>query len=482
MKLLRTLAARVPLLFVLAVGSMAASASRLAAAPGTVDLSVRNFELLQAVSGEPLVLGKLTVARVQVGLPAGVNLDANVRVEAGGKNWERTVLLAGPSVTITLKIEPPQEVKPIVAQVSVTPAGAVVDPNPADNSRTISYPTLQTTEKVVAFFLPVDWTPEDRSSYRYDSAFREYVQNSGDFLIGTYPLSADHVLVDYTMTPHMLNSFEQSLTDSQGKFNMRNALALYGSLSIAGRRLRPDASMVVGVLPPGWFRQHGQPGTLGLTLSSVKGIVTGQYGAKVPPIVAAHEIGHVYALDEDYDFAVSPSHPCEPILSPSYWALRDLELTYGARTNLCTFMSAASSDDAYWVDQRIYEYLLGKFAIGNGTSSAPLILAATLTYRVEQDGSPARTSANRHRFEPNEPVYVSVGGMALAAGSTLQSKLYRGDTLVRTVEPQTTTAGNRWYAFRLAAANTLREAAYRVDVYLDGGLIKSSAFEVKASQ
>jgi hypothetical protein len=459
-----------------------AIAGRLYAAPSAVDVSVRNFELLQGVSGEPLVLGKLTVARVQLGLPARANVDAAIQVQAGGKSWERTVSLSGPVVTVTLKIDPPQEVKPFIAQVTVTPTGEVVDPNPADNSKTVSYPTVETSERVVAFFLPVDWTPEDRSNYDYDTALRGYVQNSGDFLIGTYPLAADHVLVDYTMTPHMLSSFEQSMTDSQGKFNMRNALALYGSLSIAGRRLRPDATMVVGVLPPGWFRQHGQPGTLGLTLSSVKGIVTGQYGTNVPPIVAAHEIGHLYALDEDYDFAVRPSHPCEPILMPSYWALRDLELTGGPKTSLCTFMSAASSNDEYWVDQRIYEYLLAKFSVGSGRASAPLVLSATLTYRVAPDGSPGQTSANRHRFEPNEPVYVSVGGIALAAGSSLQTKLYRGNTLVTAGDPQTTVAGNRWYAFRLANANALREADYRVDIYLDGQLTKSSTFEVKASQ
>ncbi len=458
------------------------ASARRATAEGAVDLAVRNLELTQGVPGEPLILGKLTVARVQIDLPPATNLDAQIRLEVDGKTYERAANLVGPTVTVTLKIDALREIKPITATVSVTPTGQATDPNLSDNSKTVTYQTVRTTERVVVFFLPVDWTPEERSKYDYNNAFKQHVQEAGDFLMSTYPLPADRVIVDYTMTPHMLSSFEQTLADSQGKFNMRNALALYANLSFAGRRYRPDATMVVGVLPPGWFRAHGQPGTLGFTLSDVKGIVTGQYGANLPPIIAAHEIGHLYSLDEDYDFAIKPSRPCVAIFLPSYWAEHELELIDTSTKRLCTFMSAASSQDNYWVDQRIYEYLLGKFALNGGAASAPLVLAATMTWRVEADGSPGKTSANVRRFEPSQPVYVSVAGIALQAGSTLEVKLYRGNAFLRALAPQTTTAGNRWYPFLIAGTHSLAEDVYRVDIYLDGQLVKSNQIEVKASQ
>ena len=462
-------------------GAPVASA-RSAMAEDGIDLAVRNLELTQGVPDEPLILGKLTAARVQIVLTPNTNLDAQVQLEVDGKTYERTVNLTGPAVTVTLKVDAPREVKPITATVFVTPTGQTTGPNLSDHSKTVTYQTVQTTERVVAFFLPVDWTPEERSKYDYNNAFKQHVQEAGGFLVSTYPLPTHQVIVDYTMTPHMLSPFEQTLVDSQGKFNMRNALALYANLSFAGRRYRPDATMVVGVLPPGWFRAHGQPGTLGFTLSDVKGIVTGQYGSNLPPIIAAHEIGHLYSLDEDYDFAIKPNRPCTPVLLPSYWAEHEMELIDTSAKRLCTFMSAASSQDNYWVDQRIYDYLLGKFALNGGAASAPLVLAATMTWRVESDGSPGRTSANVHRFEPSQPVYVSVAGIALRAGSTLEAKLYRGDTLLRALAPQTTTAGNRWYPFLTAKAHSLPEDIYRVDIYLDGRLAKSNQFEVKTSQ
>ena len=448
---------------------------------GAVNLTVDDFSLTQGVPNEPLVLGKLTVARVRVGLPADVNVDAQIRVEVDGKVTERTVNLAGPEVTATLRIDPPREVKPVAARVTVTPVGQVTDPDLSDNTNTVTYQTVQTVEKVVAFFLPVDWTPEERSKYNYNTIFKQYVKDAGDFLIGTYPLPTDEAIIDYTMTPYMLQPFEKTLADSQGKFSMRNAVALYGGLSIAGRRYRPDATIVIGVLPPGWYAKHGQPKMVGFALPEVKGIVTGQYETNLQPIVAAHEISHLYFAGEDYDFAVKPSRPCFQINTPGYWVPRDQDLANTARKKLCTFLSAADPKVAYWADRRIYEYLMAKFTMNGGTASAPSILDATMTWTIEDAGDPSRASGDTYRFEPTQPVYCSVAGIALKAGSTLGARLYRGNTLVSSADPETTIAGNKWYPFLMAESDTLKEGLYRVDVYLDGQLVKSSPFEVKAS-
>jgi hypothetical protein len=453
-----------------------------AVAEGPVDLAVKDFGLVQAVPGEPLVIGKPTVARVRVALPEDVNVDALVHVDVDGKVTERTVNLVGPMVTATLRIDAPSEVKPVTARVLVTPVGDTTDPDLSNNASAVTYQTVQTSEKVVAFFLPVDWTPDDQSKYDFNTAFKRYVQNAGDFMIGTYPLPTDQVVVDYAMTPYMPTPFEKTLADSQGKFSTRNALALYGSLSIAGRRSRPDATIVIGVLPPGWFRKHGQPRTEGFTLTGVRGIVTTQYEPNLQPIVAAHESAHLYLVGEDYDFAVKPNRPCFQILVPGYWVQRDQELLNTPSKKLCTFMSAADPKVAYWADSRLYEYLMAKFAMNGGTASAPLILSASMTWIVSDQGYPDKVSGDAYRFEPTQSVYCSVAGVALKAGSTLEAKLYRGNTLVSSADPQTTVAGNKWYPFLMAESDTLKEGLYRVDVYLDGQLVKSNPFEVKASK
>lgn len=449
---------------------------------GAMDLKIAGLELTQGLPQEPLVVGRATAARVQISIPAAAQVGIQVRLEAGGQVYERTTLLTGPVMTITVGLNPPIEVKPVTARVWVTPTGQVTDPNPADNTSTAVYPTVLTTERIVVFFLPVDWTPEDRTRYGLDTMFKRYAQEAGAFLAAAYPLPGDHVALDLTLAPHMLSPFEKTLADSQGRFNMRNALALYGSISYAARRLRPDATMVVGVFPPGWFRKHGQPGTVGLALTDVRGVVTSQWEPDLPPIVAAHEIGHLFGEDEDYDYAVKPARPCTQVLVPGFWVDREQELANRPDQNLCTFMSSASRQSAYWVDRRIYEYLMSKFAMAGGTASAPLILSATLTSKLDSDGEPSGTNANVQRFEPNQSIYCSVAGIALKPGSILEGRLFRGGTLLRTLDRQTTVAGNHWYPFLIAGSRSLREDTYRLEIFLDGQLIKTSPFEVKASE
>ncbi len=447
---------------------------------GEVDLAVTELSLVQAVSDEPLVLGKATDARVRVTLPSSENVNAKVTLDVKGKTFERTARLVGPQATVMLRIDEPRRLEPVTAKVSISPLAPVTDLNPANNSKTVTYQTVQTAEKVVAFFLPVDWTPEDQSRFNYNETLKKYVQGAADFFVGAYPLATDQIIVDFTMTPHVLTTFEKTLVDSAGKFSYRNALALYGSISIAGRRYRPDADIIVGVLPPDWFKNHGQPKTLGLTLMAVKGTVTGQFDPN-EMTTAAHEVGHLYSLYEDYDFAVKPPRPGVEILVPGYWVQHEQELANTPSRKLWTFMSSGSKQVLYWTDRRIYDYLLAKFALRGGTASAPLILAATMAWDVEKEGYPAEYSAGILRFEPTQPVYCSVAGIALKAGSRLEVKLYRGNTLVKT-DNQTAVAGNKWYVFLIADANTLKQDKYRVDVYLDGQLTQSNQFEIKASQ
>ncbi len=447
---------------------------------GDVDLALSEVSAIQAVAAAPLVLGKATAVRIKITLPATARVEAKVVVEVNATLYERAVSLAGPQTVVTLRVAEPRVLAPVTIQASVAPTGIVRDPNPANNTQSVTVQTVQTVEKIVAFFLPVDWTPEEQSRYHYATMYPKYVQNAAEFLIGAYPLAREQIIVDSTMTPHILTPFEKTLVDSAGKFSYRNALALYGSIAIAGRRYRPDAAIVIGILPPEWFSKHGKPKTLGLTLTAVQGTVTSQFDLG-EATTAAHEIGHLYALYEDYDYAINPPRPGVEILEPSYWVEREQELVSTSSKKLWTYMSAGSKQVTYWTDSRIYEYLMAKFALRGGTASAPLILAATMAWRVEQDGSPAEYSANIHRFERTQPIYCAIAGIALAPGAPLDIKLYRGNTLVKT-ERRLAVAGNQWYPVLLAEAKMLPEGTYRVEIYWAGQLVKTNQFEIKASQ
>ncbi len=449
---------------------------------GMADLTIQYFGLTQAVMDEPLVVGKPTAAIIKIASSSNSPVSAVVKVIVDGKPYEQVATITGPQTMVTLRIDAPSAVKPVSAQVSALPTGDVTDPNPADNTQTAVFQTVQTPERVVMFFLPVDWSPQDRSTYNYNSTFKQFIQDGGDFFTATYPLPPSQVVVDYTMTPHMLTTFEKAIVNSQGKESRRNELVLYAGISVAGRRYRPDASIVVGVLPPKWFDNHGEPGVLGFALPGVSGIASAQYDPELEPIVAAHEIGHLYGLGEDYDFAVKPARPCNPVLTPGYWVQQEHDVTRASGKDLCTFMSAAGRNFLHWADQRIYEYLMAKFTLNRGKVSAPMVLAATMAWQLEADGYPSEMRANNHRFEPTQDVYCSVAGAALKAGSTLEVKLFSGNKLLRSVGKQATVAGDKWYPFQVAQGKELAGGNYRLDIFLDGQLAKSTDFEVKASQ
>lgn len=445
-----------------------------------VDLGVGAVSVFQAVRDAPLVLGKATAVRVLITLPANVSAEAKVTLDVNGKLYERTVGLLGPQMSVTLRVDEPRALAPVVIKATVMPTGLARDPNPANNTRTATFQTVQTVEKIVAFFLPVDWTPEEQSRHNFNMTYPKYVQDASDFFIGAYPLATEQISIDSTTTPHILTPFEKTLVDSTGKSSYRNLLALYGSIAIAGRRYRPDALIVVGIVPPGWFSKNGKPNTAGLALMSVQGTIISQFDP-VDITTAAHEVGHLYALYEDYDYAIDPPRPGVEIAVSGYWVQREQELASTASRKLWTYMSSGDKQVNYWTDHRIYEYLLARFALRGGTASAPLILAATMAWRVEKEGYPADYSANIRRFEPTQPVYCSVAGIALPAGASLEVRLYRGNTHVKT-ERRVTVAGNQWYAFLLGSAKALPEGAYRIEVYLDGQQVKSNQFEIKAAR
>lgn len=445
----------------------------------STDLSLDDLIVTQAVYGEPLIYGKDTIVRAVVASSAAGAYDVKVTVDFDGSSFNRTTRVEGKR-TVDIPVGRPTRLGTQVVTATVEPMGEITDDELSNNSKTVRLVVVRPAENISAFFLPVDWTPEQMERYNFREMFPQFVQDNAEFLRGTYPLGADQIEVDYTLTPHMLTANEKRLANSQGETDVLSLHLLYASISLAARRVRPEVTLVIGVFPPGWFAKHGNPSALGLALSDVNGTVTAQYVLS-DASTSAHELAHLYWLYEDYDYAVNPPRPFTWIDRSGYFVQRGEARDISGGAQIPTFLSAYAPDRPFWVDTRIYEYLMAKFTVGKGGQvGEPMILAATLARQVEPDGKnyPSDYAAGYQRFESKQTVYVAVAAADMRGGETLQARWYQGNRNVLTDE-LTVKAGSAWYAFSLRNRKGMPEGKYRVEIYLDGHLVKTSNFEVK---
>jgi hypothetical protein len=479
-------ALRAPRLFYLgvALGILAwTTFGAVARAQTASDISLAAVHVTQAVYGEPLILGKDTVVRAVVGYTGADATEVRVTVEFDGKTFAETALAQGKETAIDVFVGAPQNFQTQTINVRVDALNATADVDLANNAQTLTLPMVKPNETIRGYFLPVDWTAEQRARYNFDTKFPEFVQENLNFLRGVYPLSKEQITLDYTLAPHMLAPNEKRLVDNQGETDGQAMHLLYATIALAARRLKSDASLIVGVLPPGWYAAHGKRGALGMALRDVKGVVTGQY-APTDPTTSAHELAHIYWLYEDYDYAISPGRPFTWIDRSGYYVQERAPQEISDTKKIPTFLSSGDPDQSFWVDTRAYEYLMARFTInGNGQVSEPLILAATMANQIEPDGKnyPSDYAAGFQRFDPDQTVYVSVGAAGMRGGETLQARWYLDNQELFT-DKQTLNAGSAWYAFALRDKSGLADGAYRVEIYLDGKLVKTSKFEVKSSQ
>lgn len=453
-------------------------APRAPAGQAGTDLAIQDLIVTQAVYDEPLIVGKQTVARVLVYAPGSQSTPATVRVSWEGQTFTQSASIGGAPAFVDVPIGAPTEVKRATITASVEGAGA--DSDPSNNTRTVTMPVIKTAEKIVVYFMPVDWTRDQIERYNFTSAFPQFVADTTQFMSGVYPVAQDQLVTDYTMTPHMLAPDEKTLSTNRGSFDALSAYRLYASISRAGRRLRPDAFAIVGVFPPGWLAAHGETKALGFALSGVKGVVSSMFIFDYSK-TATHEVGHLFWLYEDYDYFVSPPRSSTFIDRSGYWVQRGQAQDVNAPDKIPTFMSGGAIKA--WVDTRIYEYMIAKFIIGmGGQVGEPLVLAATMASQVEPDGRnyPSDYSAAYQRFEPKDRVYVSVAVAGMQGGEKLEARWYRGNQQIAS-DSQAIKAGEGWYDFTIADRNGFPEDKYRVEIYLDGKPVKTSRFEVKSS-
>lgn len=444
------------------------------------DLVLNDVIVTQAVDNELLIFNKETVVRALVSAPEAV--DAQVTVGFDGKTFTETKHVQDSPTAIDVLVGAPQTFQTQTINVHVGPAGQGTDPDLSNNDKAVTLEMVKPNEKIIAYFLPVDWTDDQRSRYNFSTGFPKFVEENGIYLRGAYPLGQDQIIVDSTSIPHMLAANEKRLSNNQGDFDAISSHLLYATISLAARRLKPDATLVVGVFPPGWFAAHGNKSALGLALSDVKGTVTAQY-VLTDATTSAHELAHLYWLYEDYDYSIKPSRPFTWVDRPGYFVQKQTPED-ASNKQIPTFLSAYSPDKPSWIDTRAYEYLTAKFTIGaNGQVTAPSILAATIARQVEPDDKnyPSEYSGGYQRFEPKQTVYVSVGAAGMRGGEKLQVRWFQGTRQVLE-DSKTLKAGSAWYAFAIRNKNGMSQGKYHVDVYLDGALVKTSNFEVKSSQ
>lgn len=452
-------------------------------AQGNTGLTLNDVIVTQAVDGEPLILNKDTVVRAVVSTTGNSPVNVQATVQFDGKSFTQSESVQGKQQIIDVPVGAPQNFQTQNIKVRVDTANSTSDADSPTNYKTVGVPMVKPGEKLVAFFIPVDWTPDQQQRYNYPQAIPQFVKDNETYLRGAYPLGNDQIVVYSTLTPHMLAVDEKQLADNQGDEDYATEHLLYASISIAGRRIHPDATMVVGVLPPGWFAAHGDTQALGISLRDVKGTVTALY-AFTNPIVTAHELAHLFWLYEDYDYATDPPRPFTFLDRSGYFVQEKLPEDISPSKKIPTFLSSYSPDNPAWVDTRAYEYLMAKLTIGNGgQATEPMIVNATIARQVEPDGKnyPSDYSGDYQRFEPKNTVYVSVGAIGMGGGETLEARWYQGSKQIFSKQQQLN-PGDGWYAFQLSNRNGMPQSTYHVDILLNGTVVKTAKFEVKSSQ
>ncbi len=323
----------------------------------------RNFEVIQALADENLIVGKDTVARVVGGgkVTISVNGVSCTTLFLGGQCSGNTQDETGATV-VTLG-------RPIAGASGKTFTIS-------DGRDSVQRSVITVNAKLNVFFLPVDWTTEMRNNpnYDYNNAIPQMSSASCAFMKAVYPVPPDNVSCNYTIVPYMLRPFEETVADANGQINWTAISAMYAGIGVAGRRYAPDANAVVGVLPPDWFAQHmNSANTLGLELQNVKGIVTSQITPHFLNYqVAAHEIGHTFGLLDDYNFGINPPrngwiidsdgfwlNKPSAVQTPHYYAIDDTSSQLGG---YISFMGAAGAP--IWVDKCTYEYLSDAISSG----------------------------------------------------------------------------------------------------------------------
>ncbi len=457
--------------------------SPLAAVPGDnrlaggVDLKLIAVLPVQTIEGEPLVLGKSTAVRLLVGSDAssGSPIEAEGTARVEGKTYTGRGKLTASQDYVDVSVDPPSQLKTLTIEGRVEPVGGR-EANPDDNSATVRVPTVDTGDAHIhLFFLPIDYTDEVKREVEFDRVFPAWVKDQTDFMRAIYPLPDDRLTSNYTLTPHVPNALERTLADSRKGANQNAITALYSTVFLAARRLDPETTIAVAVLPPRWLTYNYNPRAAGFSAFNVRVTVSGQIGPILD--VTAHEVAHTTDISDDYDYSPGRTFDGFVIDRPGFWVSRGQEMLPKMKGEGVLSFMGSGNPGFVWIDTRSYDHLLAHYTLGgNGRASEPLVLGAIMSNTARPDGSPGLFGAGTYFFAPDQDVVCIVAGASLNKSDAVEVRWLRGNSQVATDQARAA-GGNQYLPFSQKFSKT---GDYTVEVYLNGQLAKTAHFTVRS--
>lgn len=320
-----------------------------------VQLEVQQVMPIQVIEDVPLVVGKPVAIKVVVFSSAAV--PANLEVALGAPRKSQAVNLNQGLNTFYVPIDSPTGAGDIEAQ-------AIISSGESRHSRSQQVQVIAPDlNRLNIVFLPVDWTNQDQSRNNFPVSYNVFAGTSSDFMISTYPIADSNVHLDGNVPNYMLTPQQRAIADGQGNLNWANLTAMYSAIALAGRRAMGNADIVVGVLPPNWFaRNLNEPNTVGLEFHSVKHIVTAQSNSDYATM--AHEVGHIFRQEDEYNFNVNPPIIGNRIDVPGYRVRTGQPITPNTSPIYYSFMAASDPRSEYWIDLGTYIEILNLMQSG----------------------------------------------------------------------------------------------------------------------
>ncbi|MBU2099794.1 hypothetical protein KKB11_01020, partial [Candidatus Micrarchaeota archaeon] len=305
--------------------------------PYDIDLKINFIKAIQAVENVDLVVGKATAVKVGVNNTNDMNREQNVavRIEFNGQNDYNVNTFLG-DYNFIFYIENPFEEEgtfEISAEVDWINQHEEIDEN---NNYAVTEATIKDVKDFVLIFTPVELDTLGDYTYNKDLFFGNYyisnfdtylkdVNRMKNFLLSTYPLSNDHLIIIPKSSVFCLD--KTCPTDANHYAGSQLSIFLDEILKqqwLAGLLSDPlnFEYRVIGVVPRNWFKDRviGYNSNSGYTTSLAESVLVRRSGT----IEVAHEVGHTiwnadYTLnfcEEYYDqnqhkqyTCANPNHP-----------------------------------------------------------------------------------------------------------------------------------------------------------------------------